>query len=363
VVLLISRYGFGLDRNSDRVERPVTFLHDRRGVTALMFALIATALLGIVGLGTEVGSWYVAQSQAQNAADAAAMSGAIAAASAVASGSGTDPISAGQAAAATEAEANGYSLANPASVSATVPPQVTATVNVSITPLLASLFRGSSQFTITAVAGGQLEPYGTACVLSLGTGPLNVYQDQFSIVPGACFYASNDVSDTYGVNIYDLNIWAGGITTVTDCSGCPTDIPPLTGGAGAQAGLDQPNSSFQPPTPDPYAAAFSKVTFPDATGISVINPPGTPDANGFIKVSGLVPASGDGGITCASTTGSPPCAYLNQKLTIDNTNPVALSPGTYIFVNSSLKIPNGAIVACSPPVNYGHWVFGKAVQR
>ena len=57
-------------------------LADRRGVTAFTFAVTFLVFLGMVGLATEVGSWYVGWIQAQNAADAAALAGARAAADA-----------------------------------------------------------------------------------------------------------------------------------------------------------------------------------------------------------------------------------------------------------------------------------------
>ena len=50
----------------------------RRGATAVFFAVIALGLLGIVSLGTEVGTWYLARSAADNAADASAVAAALA---------------------------------------------------------------------------------------------------------------------------------------------------------------------------------------------------------------------------------------------------------------------------------------------
>jgi Flp pilus assembly protein TadG len=50
---------------------------DRRGATAVTFALSAIALTGLAGLGAEVGTWYVMKRHGQNAADAAAVAGAL----------------------------------------------------------------------------------------------------------------------------------------------------------------------------------------------------------------------------------------------------------------------------------------------
>src|SRR5688572_15167121 len=50
---------------------------DERGATAIMTALVATILIGFVGLGTEVGMWYAERRAMQTASDSAAMGGAF----------------------------------------------------------------------------------------------------------------------------------------------------------------------------------------------------------------------------------------------------------------------------------------------
>ena len=52
--------------------------NDRRGVSAWVVTVAMVPLLGMVSLGTEVGSWHVIRRHAQNAADAAAIAGATA---------------------------------------------------------------------------------------------------------------------------------------------------------------------------------------------------------------------------------------------------------------------------------------------
>lgn len=52
-------------------------LHSRRGAAAFATVLALTPLIGVVALGGEAGSWYVTRQHAQNAADAAAVSGAV----------------------------------------------------------------------------------------------------------------------------------------------------------------------------------------------------------------------------------------------------------------------------------------------
>ena len=67
--------------------------NDRRGVSAWVVTVAMVPLLGMVSLGTEVGSWHVTRRHAQNAADAAAFAGATA----LAVNDPTGPDTAGQA--------------------------------------------------------------------------------------------------------------------------------------------------------------------------------------------------------------------------------------------------------------------------
>ena len=67
--------------------------NDRRGASAWVVTVAMVPLLGMVSLGTEVGSWHVTRRHAQNAADAAAIAGATA----LAVNDPTGAVTAGQA--------------------------------------------------------------------------------------------------------------------------------------------------------------------------------------------------------------------------------------------------------------------------
>jgi Flp pilus assembly protein TadG len=54
------------------------FVSDRSGASAVVIALAMTGLLGMTGLGTEVGMWYVSKRTMHSAADSAAYSAALA---------------------------------------------------------------------------------------------------------------------------------------------------------------------------------------------------------------------------------------------------------------------------------------------
>lgn len=65
------------DRRFSARKSMLRFLHDRRGATAALFAVLMTTLLGVAGLGVDVGIWYTLRRQYQSAADVAAISGAM----------------------------------------------------------------------------------------------------------------------------------------------------------------------------------------------------------------------------------------------------------------------------------------------
>ena len=117
---------------------------DRRGATAVVFALGATALLGLVGLATEGGTWYLEKHHGQNAADAAAIAGVLALAS------GQDATTSANKAAALTGDTNGLTVTTgifngPTFVAnATPATAVKAVVSTSSAPLFAGLFLNSN---------------------------------------------------------------------------------------------------------------------------------------------------------------------------------------------------------------------------
>jgi Flp pilus assembly protein TadG len=62
--------------NSGLMAKAARFRKDRRGATAILFALSMPMLIGGLGLGFEVSNWYMTQRGMQNAADAAVLAAA-----------------------------------------------------------------------------------------------------------------------------------------------------------------------------------------------------------------------------------------------------------------------------------------------
>ena len=343
---------------------------DRRGVTALVFAVTAAVLLGVAGLATEVGAWYLIRLQTTNAADAAAIAGAQAYAITLDSGAATDS-------AMTVLSLNGISASggstSPATGAGTTPPGPAAVmtgrtvavaanspplsgnyagdpaateviVRIGLPPIFASLFTSQTP-ALASRSVGRLQTIGSACVLTTA-GPLTIMQSQQGLADGYCYYASNSTrSDAVG---FASSAWIQtyGITTPGDCTNCPVvangSQSPVTGGTDStgQNLLLRPNASYQPPTTWlPYAAIDPAVAallpspsmqiicptglayVPNNTPLDpVTHCPTTSGARAIVtSTANLVPSVGDpgnpNGATCTPTAGRY-CGYYNMTLVI-----------------------------------------------
>jgi hypothetical protein len=146
-----------------------TFRRDTAGAVAVIVALMAPVLVGAMGLGSEVGYWYLTERKLQNVADVAA----YAAAQRNAAGGGAGL----QALAEYLAERSGVDLAD-ATVEVNVPPasgafsDTAGAVEVVVIERVPRFFSGiygmdPLDISARAVAAGQSG--GTGCVLALST--------------------------------------------------------------------------------------------------------------------------------------------------------------------------------------------------
>jgi Flp pilus assembly protein TadG len=348
------------------------FAVDTRGVTAMMFALVVTALLGFAGLATEVGTWYLARSEAFNVADAIAMAGALETALQVYDpsiyDSSYDPAADTQLLQPLSAYTSATAASSPVtwtdqeSVDA---PATQAIVRIPFSTVLASLFT-SQAVTVTATAVALVRPTtNVACALSL-SGPISITQSQTSMLAGfPCYYASN-YRGPGAVFLNPPTFDAQGITTTGACSSqtCPDNdaLAPLSGGYNESGNilLARPIATFQPPTSNPYEVVDAGVSIldsqiicpqglinPDPPASSSYCPPAGADTP--VTLTSLVPSGGDAFVagatnphpTCQPTASAPYCGYNNMNLTISSD--VTLAPGIYIFVNSSLTIQSGTV--------------------
>lgn len=351
----------------------------------MVFAVSAVAILGVVGLATEVGSWYLAREQAYNTADAAAIAGALAAMNSARTG-----------AAGEIATLNGFPSVDvvphspPSQGNYTDNDDATEVlVSVNFSPLLASLF-GVGPVTVTARAVGLVQStQNYVCALSL-LGGMTINQNQNGYGAFPCYYGSN-VADTSAVILAaEATIAAAGITTPGDCN-CPTLNTPALGGSDASGNwLGRPYSSYQPPTLNPYAPPStnpslsstvssvlsaatiicpqSGISYPANTQFyppngNYANCPTTVNTPATVSTSYLVPTVGDAYVggrsnvspTCLPT-GAQVCGYYNMNVTIASQtltlsppmqhSPTSAEDTTYLFVNASLDVQSTATLQC-----------------
>jgi Flp pilus assembly protein TadG len=310
-------------------------LRDRRGVTALIFAISATVIIGCVGLGTEVGMWYLVRRQTQGVADASAIAGALAANDAVAGKS--DPTIAAQTAVDSIATTNGFTdgvstLLGTVAVASTyfstftpgppstyvctpTPPSTTCpavqvAVSEAVTPLISALFGGKG-ITVGSQSVAWVQSIGPACALTL-TGDLTVSSG--TVTAGSCGLASNS-NDSTAINITGTLI-ADTITSVGSYAGTPI--------------LNRPAAPFHPPTPDPYSAADT-INFGTFSGATCAGIPAPDPATGIIQLTSYE-ASGEK-------------AYCSDAVLAAGQTLQFSAPGTYIFYNASI-IANAGTIQC-----------------
>ncbi len=304
----------------------VALAGDRRGATAMAFAISASALLGFVALGTEVGNWYTVRSSVQSAADAAAVAGAVA------SSTGGDAAAAAAAVASKDGYTASVTVNHPPSTgsytnSTTYPTATEVVISTTASPILASLFTDSGP-TISARAVGVVTDESAsnadvACVFSTSLD-LNISQTQTA---SGCFFASNSQQET-AVNIFGgATVSADGISSVGNCTGC------------ASATLIRPNAAYQPATSNPYAAIDTAMAAGLATSTSSYCCIGSCVA---APTNRLIPGEGiSGDSTYPLKTGAPFYAYCSTVTISSGT--WTLAPGTYHFVDASLIISGGTV--------------------
>jgi Flp pilus assembly protein TadG len=196
---------------------------DRRGTTALMVTIAMVPLLGMVSLGTEVGSWYVIRRSAQNAADA----GAIAGATALVGNDPSGPSAAGQA----FANSNGFATGGGCGSASTAGQNVcitssgtgaagstvTAIVKQYETPIFTQWFVPPGPVTIQATAVATIQTKPGYCALA--TESLDMSGS--TSFGGGCGFASNGTfaPPPAGQNPFsgDPNNWS--VTAAGACTG------------------------------------------------------------------------------------------------------------------------------------------------
>ncbi|HET6607331.1 MAG TPA: hypothetical protein VFG62_11705 [Rhodopila sp.] len=274
-----------------------------------------------------------------------------------------------------------------ASPSASDPSRIEVDIGVDFPTYLAALFH-ATDITVNAHAAANIQPKGQACLLST-TGDLTIGMGVVGTYFTKCFLASN-ATDTTAVTISNSNsIYVRGITarggiSRPDCSSgaCPS-IDPLWGATDWTNGYeyDRPDAAYQVPTTNPFLTvpassypAFADITCPDPAAFGMTydppnpplganNCPTVPTTVTMVTASATVPPTqpdtADGVTSVCGATFSGICAFYNMDVAFSGN--VTLQPGTYLFLNSSLTVADGAQVACSITDGHSISVCGQVV--
>ena len=306
----------------------------RRGSTAMVFAAASLGFLGLVGLATEAGNWYMANRTGQNAADAAAVAGAMTYA--------TTGLAASTLAAARDtAIRNGFTAGGQITVTPSRPPTmgsytgnnsaVEVIINQTQSLSFSRLFNASatrvSNRAVAVVSGA-----GTACVLAL-TGNLTLTGNT-TVTASNCMLAGNNNDPgcfNIGGSAY-ANVLS--VRCVGGCSGCAS-----TGHLVAA----NPFAAYSSPTVDPFKALASQVWSPhDFNGNS--GQPGSCDnaRYGTGNASGITSGSLRPTYSNSGFVNNGGIGYCNS-LHMQSGDSFVLTPGTYIWYNSDIKIDGGSL--------------------
>src|SRR5262245_14661161 len=203
-------------------------LRCRRGTAAFVTVVALVPLIGFVALGAEAGSWYVTKQHAQNAADAAAISGALRLACSI-SGSSTcdaahDYVYRGKQFAAQNAFCNAGDASYPGSNCASLPTGTSQTVQIDQPtasrvraivgqqqPAYLATVLGLSAVNIGAQAIAEVQNPKNLCALGLGRWPTSqsalTIGGSMNITGTGCGMMSNDTVKYASTPRFDGSGW------------------------------------------------------------------------------------------------------------------------------------------------------------
>ena len=236
---------------------------DERGVSAVVIALGATALIGVAGLGVETGMWYSVKRQNQSAADAAAISAAYEVLA------GNTNVTTNLTPAATSAASqNGYTGTTPVvtypytdTIVSAADNAVAVTLQTTKSASLAGLFLPSVTIQTKAVA--RVFPTAPGCILTLSpTGEdVEISGSSTLSAPDCSVMAAS--TDNCAINDHDIGgqitakylVTAGQVSYGTGCTTVDPTNPPSNMQAGIMTGV--PSQQFI----DPYGSSSGTTYF------------------------------------------------------------------------------------------------------
>ncbi len=304
-------------------------VRDKSGVIVIMFALLLPVLLGVIGIGVEVGGWYQSRRGLQSAADAAAIAGAYG----VKSG---DSEAAAYAKAKLEAERNWGGAFTAGEFNTDIMPPTSgayttdsSALEVELTKSVSLMFikylMSSSSITINARAVATVLSGGDICLMGKDTSDTGIDSGGNATVNvDNCVVVSNS-SDPDAIEA------TGNATLIADCYyvvGGVSDTTQMTFDAGCS-----PTQNGAPIT-DPYAS----LTDPNAAcdypgGLTVNDGSSNPFDGSFIDPKVFC---GDLWVQNGEVTLS------NGIFVIDGGDLKANANGILRVVNATIILKNGA---------------------
>ncbi len=327
-------------------------LWDRRGAAAVLFAAAAVVVAGLLGLGTEVGAWYVMKRNQQNAVDAAAAAAAIQLMRDGTPGDCSSYSTAAQNSGVAVATQNGYTSGGHVTVTLQSPPPAgqagagdacAAYANIASTvpTIFAGLVLGGSM-TVNATAVAKITSYKPICALAFTQLSFN----GTTTLSGNCAVESNSTaSDAIRVSGGSGSFGAGILLTPGGCSGsCP--------------GPSVLSTNALPGT-NVYTAIYDQGTGVAGLSFSTMTSPANCVSNSFtgnvtnVTTNNWLPTtSAASPLPPSWTSSSTKMAYCgrtnnnNTTLKTTNSDTLYLAPGTYIFWNIGINW-NGGTISCS----------------
>jgi len=384
-------------------------LRCRRGSAAFATVAALLPLIGVVALGGEAGSWYVTKQHAQNAADAAAISGGLRLKCSI-DGPCTDTQSVdyrGKQFAAQNGFCNTGDTSYPGSQCVTPPTGISravqidsltswngvngnfvqATVSQQQPAYLASVL-GFSTINIRATAIAQVQILTKPCILAL-TGSIG-FQGSPTLSSSTCGVASNstapnafDFTGNGGINVTAPSFTAGGCSQTggSQCNNVTTQaakVPnPLSGLDSAMSSLTTSNFSSGKCPNGPPTAYGTTPCYND--GLTVNNGSLTLNGTYFfdrdVKITGGIITAGPNGATLVlfggatlKISGSPTIqltAQTNPQVPPALSSVSSLMKGLLIYdpepyskngvnvMGNSNSFFNGTVYVPNTPVTYG----------
>jgi Flp pilus assembly protein TadG len=320
---------------------------DRSGASAVVIALGMTGVLGMAGLGTEVGMWYVSKRTMQAATDSAAFSAAMAK---------YNGESTGQVTAEAKSVAGTFAFVddtNNTTVTVNSPPTKgnytidSNAVEVIITqqqPIVVSgLFLGGPTTVATRSVALTGTP-GSGCVLALdGASITDIFNNgNTNINLIGCDIYDNSPSSSALSLVGSASLTANGAFIVGRTSASNNASLTITSRANGGDGL---NTHWSAPISDPYASYLASFSAPTTCNYNNYSPPSHGNVPASTFTSGQVFCGGFS-ISAGTTVNFPAGVfYITSGGITVNGNATLNAPNGTTFVlsgNSSIQFNGGA---------------------